>query len=52
MVITSPNFNARLGVPAGFAVGKAHLNIRRAAVCRSEKVMTCLVYMKPWEQVC
>lgn len=32
MVITEPHFDARLGVPAGFAVGKAHSNIRRAAV--------------------
>lgn len=36
MVITEPHFNARFGVPAGFAVGKAHSNIRRAAAGGSE----------------
>lgn len=36
MVITEPHFDAGFGVPAGFAVGKARSNIRRAAAGRSE----------------
>lgn len=31
MVITEAHFDARFGVPAEFAAGKAHSNIRRAA---------------------
>lgn len=36
MVITEPHLDASLGVPAGFAVGKARSNIRRAAAGGSE----------------
>lgn len=31
MAVTEAHFDARFGVPAEFAAGKAHSNIRRAA---------------------